>query len=95
MGHASQLLYLHRECLARFEAVILSKRLVEGRKCLSLFIEVPVYNAEKKEAKKRKEKGEGQEEEAGKEEVEGWVSSFRFPHRAACPCQARLATWLV
>ena len=37
-----------------------------------------VQRKEKKEAKKCKEKGEGQEEEAG--EVKGGVSSFPFPH---------------
>ena len=52
MGHASQLLDLHRSCLARFEAVILSQRLVGGRKTLSLFIEVPVYN-EKRRRRRR------------------------------------------
>ena len=54
-----------------------------------------VQREEKKEAKKCEEKGEGQEEEAGEEEVEGGVSSSPFPHRAACPCPAGLATWLV
>ena len=52
MGHASQLLDLHKSCLARFEAVILSQRLVGGRKTLSLFIEVPVYN-EKRRRRRR------------------------------------------
>ena len=48
MGHASQLLDLHRECLTRYEAVILSQRLVGSRKILSLFIEVTVYNARRR-----------------------------------------------
>ena len=47
-GHASQLLDLHRESLARFGAVILSQQLVGGRKFLSLFIEVPVYTVRKR-----------------------------------------------
>merc|ERR1711911_276987 len=50
---------------------------------------------EKKEDKKRKQKGEGQEKEGGEEEVEGGLSSFPFPHRAACPCPAGLPNWLV
>ena len=55
----------------------LSQRLVNGRKTLSL-LPVPVDNA-RKEAEKRKEKGEGQAAEAGEEEVEGGVSSPPFP----------------
>ena len=58
-GHASQLLDLHRESLARFEAVTLTQRLVNGRKTLSLFIKVPVDNTKRRRRPrnvKRKEK---------------------------------------
>ena len=58
-GHASQLLDLHRESLARFEAVTLTQRLVNGRKTLSLLIEVPVGNPRRRRRPrnaKRKEK---------------------------------------
>ena len=52
MGHASQLLDLHKSCLARFEAVILSQRLEGGRKLLGLFMEVPVYNEKRRRRRK-------------------------------------------
>ena len=58
-GNASQLLDLHRESLARFEAVTLTQRLVDGRKTLSLYIEVPVGNPRRRRRPrnaKRKEK---------------------------------------
>ena len=47
-GNAYQLLDLQRESLARFEAVTLTQLLVNGRKPLSLFIEVPVDNARRR-----------------------------------------------
>ena len=47
-GHTFQLLDIYRESLARFEAMILSQRLEKGRKILSLFIQVPLYNARKR-----------------------------------------------
>ena len=81
-GHASQLLDLHRESLARFEAVILSQRLVGGwggeKNPLYVHRGTRVQCKEKKEAKKREEKEEGQEGEAG-EEVEGGVTSLPPP----------------
>ena len=58
-GNPSQLLDLHRERLARFEAVTLTQRLMNGRKTLSLFIEVPVDNTRRRRRPrnaKRKEK---------------------------------------
>ena len=86
MGHASQLLDLHQESLARFEAVILSQRLVGGwgGEKNPLYVHRGTrVQCKKKEAKKREEKEEGQEGEAGEEveEVEGGVTSL--PHRAA------------
>ena len=47
-AHASQLLDLHRESLARYEAVTLTPRLMNGRKTLSLFIEGPVDNTRRR-----------------------------------------------
>ena len=90
MRHASQLLDLHRECLARFEAVILSQRLVGGRKLLSLFIEVPVYNEKRRRRRrprnaKRREKDRKRREEK-KRSKEGSPPS---------PFPAGLPNWLV
>ena len=46
--NTSQLLDLHRASLARFKAVTLLERLVNGRKTISLFIKVPMDNARRR-----------------------------------------------
>ena len=51
--HASELLDLHRESLMRFEVVTLTQRLVDGRKMLSLSIDVFVDAAKRKKKKPR------------------------------------------
>ena len=57
-GNASQLLDLHPESLAGFEAVTLTQLLVNGRKTRSLFIEVLVDNTRRRRAEECKKERE-------------------------------------
>ena len=89
-GKASQLLNLHRESLARFEAVTLTQRLVNGRKTLSLFIEVPVDNARRRRRPrnvKRKEK----DRQRKREKKRSKEASPHPPHPTALPRAAVVA----
>ena len=84
-GNASQLLDLHRESLARFEAVTLTQRLMNGRKTLSLFIEVTVDNTRRRRrrrqgnVKKKKDRQRKPEKKRLKEVVPHPLTSLRIP----------------
>ena len=97
MGHASHLLDLHKECLERFKAVILSQQLVGGRKFLSLFIEVPVYYVRRRRRPrnvKRREKDRKRREEK-KRSKEGSPPSPSPPNSLPLPSQTRQLAGLI
>ena len=58
-GNASQLLDLNRESLARFEAVTLTQRLLNGRNPLPVHRGARGQREEEEEAKQREKEGEG------------------------------------